>query len=82
MSQQIFGMGLSTEAISLYLLCCHLEDTLTAISRNNIRELWNGGEEALSEAIGQLESRRVLCRSAPEAGNPEYRLNDPRQWLA
>lgn len=81
MSQKIFDMGLSTEAVSLYLLCCHLQDTRTTISKRNIDSLWNGSEEALSSGIDHLEKRQILsCALSADGGNAVYRLNDTRDW--
>jgi hypothetical protein len=81
MSRQIFKMGLSTEAISLYLLCCHLQDAQTEISRNNIADLWNGSAEALAEGIEHLKKRRILSRFA-DAGRDGtvYQLNEDKDW--
>ena len=81
MSQQIFNMGLSTEAISLYLLCCHLQDTHAELSGDTVRELWNGSLEALSQSIDHLEGRKVLSRSTSPSGGTVYRVNRSKDWL-
>jgi len=81
MNQKIFEIGLSTEAVSLYLLCCHLEDTMVPVSLKNIKGLWNGDEESLNEAIHVLLSRQVLARSlSPADGTTVYWLNGPEDW--
>ena len=81
MNQKIFDMGLSTEAVSLYLLCCHLQDTRTTISKKNISGLWNGTKEALSQGIENLEKRQILsCTLSADGGNAVYQLNGTRQW--
>jgi hypothetical protein len=81
MSQQIFRMGLSTEAISLYLLCCHLQDSRTPISRDTIGGFWNGSAETLEKSIKDLQERRILHRRSPSGGDGAvYELNEPKYW--
>lgn len=82
MNQKIFSLGLSTEAVSLYLLCCHLEDTMVEVSLTNIEGLWNGSSEDLEKAVAVLQKRRVLVRpaSAPGAGDL-YRINAAKDWI-
>lgn len=83
MNQKIFDLGLSTEAVSLYLLCCHLQDTHTTMSRSNITSLWNGSEEALSGGIDELGRRQILMGIiSSDAGITVYRLNDADDWKA
>ena len=83
MDQKIFKLGLPMEAVSLYLLCCHLEDTQTAVSIENVEELWNGDGSALTDALHALESRRVLARTLSAAGETAvYRINPADDWKA
>lgn len=81
MNQQIFRLGLSVETISVYLLCCGLEDDGAAISTRNLLGVWNGAREALFESIKELERRNILFRiiSGGEDKNI-YRLNDHKSW--
>ncbi len=81
MSQKIFSLGLSTEAISLYLLCCHLHDAREDLTVPAMGDLWNGSREALARGIADLEERRILSLGLPVEGDQAvYRLNDHRKW--
>jgi hypothetical protein len=40
--QKIFNLGLPTETISLYLLCCGIKDAGMTLTTRNILERWNG----------------------------------------
>ena len=81
MNRKIFELGLPTEAVSLYILCCHLQDSGTTMSRSNIAGLWNGREEALAEGISDLEERQILARIlTSDAGIAVYQINDIGDW--
>lgn len=82
MDQKIFDLGLSTESVSLYLLCCHLEDTGAELSAGNLRALWNGQPDSLIEAIADLERRCILVRTGlDDGGGGRYRLNSRESWI-
>ena len=83
MNQRIFEMGLGTEPVSLYLLCCHLQDTGAIISKENMAGLWNGTESALMDAIDDLLEKQVLA-SILSSGEEiaVYRITDPEDWKA
>lgn len=81
MEQKIFKMGLSTEAVSLYLLCCHLVDSNAPISIAKLRDIWNGSAEMLNTSIKELADRNVLHKEpAVDEKTRVYRLNETRRW--
>lgn len=80
MEQRIFRMGLSTETISAYLLCCHFEDVRQPISVREMSARWNSSPESLRQSLVELEQRNILER-APDPGDDEiYRLNPTVKW--
>lgn len=81
MNQTIFQIGLSTEAISTYLLCCSLADDGTAISTKNLLSVWNSSKEALTESLQALEERRILKRVVSDMEeNTVFQLADVHGW--
>lgn len=83
MDQQIFKMGLSVETISVYLLCCALEDSGARISSSNLRAKWNGGEDALQAGIRRLEARNIIRPVVSDRqGTEVYRLLASGHWAA
>ena len=81
MNQEIFGMGLSTEAVSAYLLCCSLEDTGKTISTKNLFEIWNSSKAALTKNLNILEKRNILKRRVSDLENHTvYQLTDVHAW--
>ncbi len=81
MDQKIFGTGLSTEVISLYLLCCGLADADSPISTKNLAAVWNGSTQALHEGLAVLETANILEMMLSDGGDSSvYRLNDARKW--
>ena len=81
MNQTIFKIGLSTEAISTYLLCCSLTDDGKAISTKNLLSVWNSTKEALTESLQALEERRILKRVVSDMEeNTVFQLADVHEW--
>lgn len=81
MSQKIFSLNLDVETVSLYLLCCAVVDTGTAITRATLKEKWNGTQEELNRQIDQLEERNILSRKG-RTGNGEsvFVVADEKRW--
>ena len=81
MEQKIFKMGLSTEAVSLYLLCCHLVDADTPITTNELQDIWNGTSQMLEASIKELSERNIIVKE-PVTGEQTrvFRLNEARRW--
>lgn len=81
MNQKIIEMGLSMETVSLYLLCCSLVDTDAVISTGNLLGMWNSTEDALIEAIKNLEKRNILRKIITDRGkNKVYKLIEVKKW--
>ncbi len=81
MDQKIFNIGLSVETVSLYLLCCGLADAGSTISKKNILEIWNSGEEELKECLHTLEEYKILLRILSDGKEHDvYKLTDVKQW--
>ena len=81
MNQEIFSMGLSTEAVSAYLLCCSLADTDKTISTKNLLEIWNSSKAALTENLNILEKKNILKRLVSDLeGYTVYQLTDVHVW--
>lgn len=81
MDQKIFNIGLSVGTVSLYLLCCGLADAGSTISKKNILEIWNSGEEELKDCLQTLEEKNILLRILSDGKAYDvYKLTDVKQW--
>jgi hypothetical protein len=81
MSQKIFNLGLDTETVSVYLLCCGLVDAGGTLSEKSLQTVWNGTQEVLLEGLRRLKARRIIHQIIAD-GTPHavYRLNADNQW--
>jgi hypothetical protein len=82
MNQRIFTMGLSTEAVSLYLVCVSLVDDGLTISTRNIMDRWTSTEELLEKSTEELLGRAVLNRFISDGKNSIFRINDADSWIS
>ena len=81
MSQNIFKMGLPVETVSVYLLCCSLEDAAKPITTANLLEIWNGTKQALNESLNNLEARNIIRRIITEGREKSvFRLSASCEW--
>ena len=81
MDQKIFNMGLSVESISLYLLFCGLTDEGNKITTKAVLDIWNGGQEALTNSLHDLEKRNIIRKIiSDDAGNDVFRLVSSEKW--
>jgi hypothetical protein len=81
MNQEIFSMGLSTEAVSAYLLCCSLADTGKTISTKNLLEIWNSSKAVLTENLTILEKKNILKKHISDLeDHTVYQLTDIHVW--
>lgn len=75
-------MGLSVETVSVYLLCCGLQDAQAPISRKNLMDVWNGTPDELDRAMTELEARRVIRKIISDQGeNTVFQLIATDKWL-
>jgi Fic family protein len=82
MSRKIFSLKLSTETVSLYLLCCGLADAGQELTRKTIAEVWNGTDEQLTKSLSELEKRNILVRvvSGGDEQAEIYRVTEDSRW--
>ena len=82
MHQKIFKLGLSTESVSLYLLCCGLADEGRSISTKNLMEIWTGTSLSLKQSIRNLQERKILRMILSDGEeNAVYQLTDVHEWI-
>jgi hypothetical protein len=81
MNQKIFQMGLSTETVSLYLLCCGIADSGATLSTKKLLEIWNASPEAMNESFLELEDRGIVSRIISDGKTHHiYKLTDEHDW--
>ncbi len=79
MRQRIFSMNLDVETVSLYLLCCAVADTGTAITVEALADKWNGDQASLAHELKRLEQKNIIRRIQGEVA-PVYQIMDENQW--
>lgn len=81
MSQKVFTLGLDTETVSLYLLCCGLADIGNTLSDKSLTGIWNGTAESLQVGLDQLIAHGIL-RQVISDGDQQavYHLVDEDHW--
>jgi len=62
MESKIFKLGLSVEAISLYLILFDLDFSKVPLEMENIEPRWNAPEDILQKALDELEMNTVVSR--------------------
>ena len=60
MENKIFNLGLSVEAISLYLILFDLDFSKVPLEMENIEPRWNAPLDLLKEAMDELEMNTVV----------------------
>ena len=81
MSQTIFNLNLSTETISVYLMCCGLTDAGSTLSNANMREIWNGSEADLEAGLRTLEEKQIIKKIISDQDTKDiYVLTNTADW--
>ncbi len=81
MSQKIFSLNLSTETISVYLMCCGLTDAGSTLSTANMLEIWNSSEAGLQDGLSALEERKILKKIISDQDSRDiYILTNTADW--
>jgi hypothetical protein len=80
MDQRIFKMGLSVEAVSLYILLDSLSEAGTPLNRRACRTVWNAGPEELDRAASELLRRGIMEFGGEVSGQPAWRLVPAGDW--
>ena len=75
MQDRIFSLGLSVEAVSLYLILHDLEFHGMPLERENIEPRWNAPPQALEHAIEELVMHMVVQHK-----NDSLTLNPQEAW--
>ena len=60
MENVIFELGLSVEAVSLYILLDHFEECGEPVTREILVTKWNSSEEMLEASLQELELQSVV----------------------
>ena len=81
MSQKIFSLNLSTETISVYLMCCGLTDAGSTLSTAHMLEIWNSSEASLQAGLSALEEMKILKKIISDQDSRDiYVLTNVAQW--
>ncbi len=81
MNQIIFQMGLSTETVSLYLLCCGLAESGATLSTKNLLDIWNASPETMAASFLDLEEHGIVLKIISDGKvNHIYKLTDAHDW--
>ncbi len=62
MENKIFKLGLSVEAVSLYLILFDLDFSKVPLEMNNIEPRWNASPQLLQDALEELEMNTVISK--------------------
>ncbi len=60
MNNRIFTLGLSVEAISLYLILYDLDSFRIPLEKENIQPRWHASQEQLDQALEELVMHNVV----------------------
>ena len=81
MSQKIFSLNLSTETVSVYLMCCGLTDAGSTLSTANMLEIWNSSEAGLHEGLKILEEMKIIKKIISDRDSRDiYILANTADW--
>jgi hypothetical protein len=81
MDQAIFNFGLSTQTISVYLMCCGLADMGNPVTVKAMLPIWSGSEEELRWGLTELEARHIIEKEAGQTPDlAPYRINPASKW--
>ena len=81
MNQMIFKLDLSVETISVYLLCCSLEDMGEVISTKNLSNVWNSTNDLLNKGLDNLEKKNIVSKIISDrTENSVYKLQETSKW--
>ena len=81
MSQKIFSLNLSTETISVYLMCCGLTDAGTPLSTAKMSAIWNGSADSLQTGLRELEKMKIVKKIISDQDSRDiYILTNTADW--
>jgi hypothetical protein len=79
MDTQVFQLGLSVHALSLYILVHELVDSGTRPTMEAIRAMFNASPEETDAAISELVLYKVLYKAGSEE-SPSWHPNPASLW--
>jgi hypothetical protein len=77
MDKRIFELGLSVEAISLYLIMADLEHSAVPLTWEPIEARWTGTREKLEQSLKELEFQNVIA-----AVEEPLKILPSQQWMS
>ena len=80
MDQRIFALNLSVEATSAYILICTLAESGASVTIESAGSFWNDTPEALTAALEELNSRRVIHEKLDSNQIRQFFINPPNLW--
>lgn len=80
MDRMIFECNAGVYATSLYIILCSRIDDGEKPTLNSALEVWNGTEEKLLEAAGELVDLRIIRPIEPLDFNRRVHLNPREEW--
>lgn len=80
MDRAIFHLNAGVPATSLYILICSLLDEGQSPTLERAKKMWSGTSEALSEAIDELVSRKILLPVDPGSNGSPVALDLSSNW--
>lgn len=75
MNPKIFALGLSVEAVSLYLILDDLAARPAPLTRQACASLWNGSPESLEKSFEELEIHCIL-----DVAGDQFALRHEMDW--
>lgn len=80
MDRKIFNMNLSVETTSAYILICSLAESGAPVTIESLGSFWNGEPRALSAALDELLSRRIIQEEMDHRLMRTYVPNSSDLW--
>ncbi len=80
MDPMVFELNPGVHATSLYLIICSYMDEGQKPTINHVLNAWNGTEQNLIDAVGELADLRILKPMEPLQYNRELLLNQREDW--
>lgn len=81
MDRAVFDLGLSVNAVSLYILICALADEGRDPTLETVGRQWSASEDALWTAAKELESRNVLRIELESKSSGRFWVQPSHLWV-
>ena len=80
MDRKIFSLNLSVEATSAYILMCTLAESGAPITIESAGTFWNDTQEALLNALAELDRHGIIFEALDANQMRQYYLNPSDLW--